>query len=76
MLSISVLIVTMFFSKMFKFKFQGIQHAWTIPDVEDVGDLQEQFLELKTHSMKYNLIFTGIPHSDGHKENTDVLHIF
>jgi hypothetical protein len=39
-------------------------------------DLQEQFLELKTHSMKYNLIFTGIPHSDGHKENTDVLHIF
>jgi hypothetical protein len=25
-------------------------------------DLQEQFLELKTHSMKYNLIFTGIPH--------------
>jgi hypothetical protein len=23
-----------------------------------------------------NLIFTGIPHSDGHKENTDVLHNF
>jgi len=23
--------------------------------------------------MKYNLIFTGIPHSDGHEENTDVV---
>lgn len=40
-------------------------------------ELKEKFLELQTHSMKYNLIFTGIKSIDGFNENTEeVLRLF
>lgn len=34
-------------------------------------EISERLLELKTHSMKYNLIFAGIPNVHGYEENTE-----
>ncbi|VDH95233.1 Hypothetical predicted protein [Mytilus galloprovincialis] len=40
-------------------------------------ELKETFLELQSHSMKYNLIFGGIRNQDGYEENTEeVLRFF
>ncbi|CAG2231850.1 unnamed protein product [Mytilus edulis] len=40
-------------------------------------ELKEKFLELQSHSMKYNLTFGGIRNQDGYEENTeDVLRSF
>lgn len=36
-------------------------------------ELRENFLELKTHSMKYNLIFSGIQQTDHENENTEAV---
>ena len=36
-------------------------------------EVKEKLLELKTHSMKYNLIFAGIPNTEGVNENTETV---
>ena len=41
--------------------------------VNENCELRENFLELKTHSMKYNLIFSGIQQTDHENENTEAV---
>ena len=36
-------------------------------------ELKENFLQLKTHSIKYNLIFSGIQQTDHENENTEAV---
>jgi hypothetical protein len=36
-------------------------------------ELKENFLQLKTHSIKYNLIFSGIQQTDHESENTEAV---
>jgi hypothetical protein len=43
-------------------------------DVEaEKYELKEQFLKLQSHSMKYNLIFSGIQQTDMENENTETI---